>query len=269
MALLCGALPRAEAETDRAQEILERALDRAEEWESKAELRFECMIDSVFESLGNDGEVTETAVARHFRYPLEGRVYEELVSRDGKALNDSEIKDERRRREKFIRETRKMAKRGETSGEDSPREIRLSHRLMRRYELTLIGDELLRGRECWVLGYHPRDGPLPTEGRMSRALNKTTGQLWVTKDESQVARITMEMRTPIRYLWGLFATLRSAIGWVEFDAVEPGVWAPIQFEMEIDVRVLAGVKAIRRRFRREWVDWTPTTQAPGTTTSEN
>ena len=92
---------------------------------------------------------------------------------------------------------------------------------------------------------------------MSRALNLTSGQLWISQQDGELARVTLEMQHPVRYLWGLFATLRSAIGEIEFEAVRPGVWMLSRFQMEIDLRLLAGVKSIRSRIRRSWVNWRP------------
>ena len=97
-----------------AETILDRALARAAlQDESGLELEYEYLVASTVDSLNGDGEVTETEAARYHRYPLEGLLYEELTEKDGQPLDDDARREERERKEEFVREARAHAARGE------------------------------------------------------------------------------------------------------------------------------------------------------------
>ncbi len=243
------------AEPLRAEEIVERSLDRSEEKEkSGIELAFECVVNSAVETLDAEGRVTDVETKRSRRYPLEGYLYDEQVERDGQALSPEQARKERRRKASFVREARKQLARGERLESDR-RRMRFNHELMDRYRTALAGTEEILGHACWVVQFVPREGDLPNTGSMDRALNQSTGRLWIKKSDFQVARVSFAMDAPVRYLWGLFATLRKADGRIDFAPVEEGHWMPSRFELELDLQLLLGVKAIRRRIRNEWTDY--------------
>ena len=87
---------------------------------------------------------------------------------------------------------------------------------------------------------------------MDKALNRSTGRLWIAQDDYGVARVSFEMQEPFRYLWGLVATLRHATGRLDFRRVDGELWAPSAFDLQLDLRVF--FKGIRRHVRQQWVD---------------
>ncbi len=240
-----------------ADRILELALERAERNDDAGvELAFESFVESSVETLGRDGAMVEVASTRMRRYPLEGEMYEEFVARDGRDLNAAEARKEAKRRAAFIRAARRRSARGEER-DPKERRMRFDRKLMGRYRTVLSGTEEIRGHPCWVLGFAPRSGRLPSDGAMDRALNQSTGTLWILKSNYELARIVFEMQTPVRYMWGLFATLKQVDGRIDFEAVGPGLWLPSRFRLELDVSVLAGVKSFRRRIGMRWVNYRP------------
>ena len=52
---------------------------------------------------------------------------------------------------------------------------------------------------------------------------------------------------------GAGGTLRHATGQFDFQRLEPNLWMPVVSRIEFDVRVLFGLKSIRRRIRTEWL----------------
>jgi len=239
-----------EAPQPSAHTILERALARAStQAASGRELDFESVLESIFESLDGDGAATETQTARYRRYPLEGLLYEEVISRDGRTLDEEEAREEAERKADFVREARAHAARGERY-EPEDRSVRFDNELMDRYDTTLLGTEVVRDHRCWVLGFAPRDGRLPDNRRMDKALNRSTGRLWIAQDDYGVARVSFEMQRPFRYVWGLVATLRHAAGRLDYERVELSLWTPARFDLELDLRVF--FKVIRRRIRQVW-----------------
>lgn len=240
-----------------ADEILQRALDRIDENANRGvSLMFESMVVSTMEVLDPEGRVTKAETKRSRRYPLEGYSYEELVSVDGEPLSPDQARKERRKREAFVRKARRQAARGERLESDR-RRVRFNNELMDRYRTTVIRSEDISGHDCWVLRFEPRDVDLPSDGGMDRALNQSSGFLWIRKSSFHVARISFAMDSPVRYLWGVLVTLRRADGQIDFAPVQGDIWLPRRFQIEVDLQLLMGVKAMRSRIRNEWTDFRP------------
>ena len=246
-----------EARVDAAVEarvIIDRALEQAAELREVAfELGFEYFTDGRVESLDGDGRVTDTKTTRNRHYPLEGHFYSELIARDGRPLDGDAARDERERKADFVREARRHAERGEQYVPDEMR-VDFDHELMDRYVTTVVGTEVVDGRVCWVIRFEPRDGPLPDSRRLDKAMNRSTGRLWIAQHDYGVRRAEFEMQRPFRWLWGIAGTLRRASGQIDFRQIESNLWIPDRTLVEIELGVFFGLKTIRRRIQNEWVD---------------
>ena len=203
-----------------------------------------------------DGEVTRVETERYLRYPLEGHLYLEVVARDGLPLDADAHQEEKKRKANFVQEARRHAARGEKYEPDA-RSIRFDRQLIDRYQTILVGTEEVQGHSCWVIRIEPRAGRLPDARSLDKALNRSTGRLWITQNGHHLARIAFQMQRPVRYLWGVLATLRSVEGQLEYEAVQPEFWMPKRLDLHLDVRVFFGLKAIRRRIRNDWVAHRP------------
>ncbi len=240
-----------------AAAIVDRALERAAaQRESGIELDFEYISAGVFEFLDRDGDVSRRETGRRRHYALEGHLYSEAIERDGQPLDEDDARDERERKAEFIREARRHAARGERY-EPEEMSVDFDRELMERYDVRVVGTEEVRGHACWVVAFEPREGRLPDRRRMDKALNRSTGRIWIAQDDYGVARVDFTMQRPFRWLWGLVGTLRFASGRFDFQRLEPNLWMPAVSRIEFDVRVLFGIKSIRRRIRTEWLEHRP------------
>ena len=240
-----------------AATIIERALELAARQRAAAfELDFEYFTDGWVESLDGDGRVTRAETTRNRHYPLEGHFYSELIARDGRPLDEDAARDEREKKTEFVREARRHAARGERHAPDEMR-VDFDHELMDRYVTTLVGTDVVGGRVCWVIRFEPREGKLPDEQRLDKAMNRSSGRLWIGQHDYGVRRAVFEMQRPFRWLWGIAGTLRRATGQLDFRRVEPNLWIPDRTLVEIELGVFFGLKTIRRRIRNEWVDHSP------------
>ena len=238
-----------------ASTIVERALDLASrQRDSALGSSFEYVTAGTVESLDADGNVTRTETSRRRHYPLEGHFYSELIGRDGDALDHGDVQDEQDRKAEFIREARRHAARRERYDPDQMH-VDFDRELMNRYHTTLAGTDIVRGDSCWVIRFVPRAGRLPDKRRIDKALNRSNGHLWITQDDYRVARVTFEMQRPFRWLWGIAGTLRHAAGQFDLQWVRPDLWTLAHSRIEFDVKVLFGMKSIRRRVRSELVDY--------------
>ena len=162
---------------------LEGALERApRQQESAVELDFKYVTEGRVESLDGKGNVTRTETTRRRHYPLEGYLYSELIERDGQPLDTGDARAERERKAEFIREARRHAARGERYDPDEM-SVDFDTDLMDRYHTTFAGTDVVRGDSCWVIRFEPREGRLPDNRRIDKALNRSTGFLWITQVE--------------------------------------------------------------------------------------
>ncbi len=247
-----------EADQNRAtaEMILDRAIERSEaQDESNRELDFESIVLYTVEKLNGDGEVTDTETTKYRRYPLEGLLYEELIERDGLALDEDDVRKAAKDKREFIEEVQKHAERDEEYEPDEYSSVKFNREMMSRYNIALVGTDTVGEDLCWVLEFVPREGKLPDEKRMDKALNRSTGKMWITQNDYGVARISFEMQKPFRYLWGIVATLRHAKGQLDFIRVSPEVWYPSTFDLHLDLSVF--FRGIRRHIRQDLIEYQP------------
>jgi hypothetical protein len=236
------------------QEIVQRAVERSEsQLTSGVEAEFDSLVLTLVHAVDADGTITKTESSLYSRYPLHGAIYEELIEKEGRPLDEGEARAQAKKRDKFIREVTKRLAEGKSPQPDDKRRVTFDSEFMSRYKATLVGRETLREHSCWVIRFEPREGKLPVKRRMDEALNRSTGRLWISQEDYGLVRVEFEMREPIRYLAGLLATIRNTVGRLEFDRIESDVWFPTDFELKLDMRIL--FKNIRRNVVRNWREY--------------
>ena len=239
-----------------AEMILDRAIERIEtQDESGLELNFESIVLYTVEKLNGDGEITDTETTKYRRYPLEGLLYEELIERNGLPLNEDDVRKTAKNKREFIKEVQKHAERGEDYEPDEYSSVQFNREMMSRYNIELVDTDTLREDLCWVLQFVPREGKLPDNKRMDKALNRSTGKIWVTQNDYGVARVSFKMQKPFRSLWGIVATLRRAEGQLDFIRVSPKTWYPSNVDINLDLNVF--FRGIRRHIRQDLIEHHP------------
>jgi len=245
------------------QKIVDRAIERSEsQLGADAEAQFESLVLTLIDSVDGKGKVTKTEKRRYSRYPLYGAVFEELIEKEGRPLTEQEARKEKKRRDEFVEEVKERLAEGKPPQPEDERQVRFNRDFMSRYQTKLIGEESRRGYPCWLVYFEPKKGKLPVNNRMDEALNRSTGRLWISQDDFGLVRVEFEMREPIRYLAGLLATVRNTVGRLEFERVENNIWFPVDFELELDLRIL--FKNIRRNITMNWSEYrrSDTNQTP-------
>ena len=233
-------------------EIIGRAVERARlQDEASAELRYESIVSTTIDSLNGDGDIVETQTTRHRRYALEGSLFEELIARNGEPLSEADIRRESERQQKFRRDAREAEASGERLETNDERQIRFNEDLMDRFVASVVGEEIVAGERCWVIAFQPKEGKLPSRSRLDKALNQSAGRAYVTQTDYGVIRIDFELLRPVRYLWGMIASLRQASGRLEFQRIEDSVWLPRAFDLRTNVRIL--FRTTRQHIVREWL----------------
>ncbi len=243
------------AEHPSAREIVDRAIAVSErQYDLNVEAMFESLVFSSTQSLDGEDEVTKTELTTHRQYPLNGALFDELVEKDGRPLSEKERHDEEERKQDFIREVEERIERGDHPQPEKGPGIRFNQELMSRYLVEVVGAENVRGHDCWVIAFKPREGDLPIRNRMDRALNQCTGMLWVSKDDYGVARLEFALDKPFKFWGGFIAVIRKTDGRLDNVRVEPDIWLPTSFELKLDLKLMM-VKSIRRLMTKKWTDY--------------
>ena len=158
---ICNVAAPAEGQEWTAQEIVDRAVARADEQRTEqSALRYRATFEAVTERLNGDGEVEGTERETYVQYPLEGVLYEELVAREGEPLTADDARKERERREDFVEEVRERRTRGIDPRPENENRVELNADFISRYEYSLVGEELRDGHDYWIVGLAPRAGDL-------------------------------------------------------------------------------------------------------------
>jgi len=247
--------PSAYAEHPPAWEIVDRAVARAEaQYQARIDAMFEAQVLSSVRSLDGDSQVTEMEITKYLQYPLHGALYDELIEMDGRALSEKEVREEAKKRQEFIRGVRERIERGEHPQPESGPGVRFNQEFVGRYEVKVVGSEAVRGHRCWMIDFEPRKGKLPVRDRMDRALNRSTGRFWISREDYGLVRLEFALREPFKYWGGLVAVIRNTEGVLDFSRVEPDVWLPANFDLKLDLKIML-VKNIRRHISKKWTDY--------------
>lgn len=247
----------AEERAPSAQEIVDRAVNRAEaQRRSLVDATFESKVFMSVKSLDSKGAVVKDETTRYRQHPVAGALFEEAIEKNGRGLTEDEKEDEQKSRRKFIKEVAKRTQKGLHPQPLKRPGVQFDRQLMQRYRSKLLRTESVGGRQCWVIAFEPKPGPLPVDEMMDRALNQSTGTLWVVQEDYGLARLDFVMREPFKYWGGLLAVIRNTEGRLDFERVAPNVWTPSRFELKLDLNI-AMVKDIRRLILKTWTDYRP------------
>ena len=239
-----------------AQEIVDRVVARAAaQREAQDDLRYRATFEALTEQLNGDGEVEETEHETYEQYPLEGVIYEALVAREGIPLTAEDARKEQARRREFIEEVRERRARGIDPRREDENRVELDEDFISRYQYALVGEEVRAGYDCWIVQLVPRPGDLPVRRRIDNALNKSTGRLWVVKEDFGVSRVEFEMDEPVRFWGGIVGVLRNTVGHLEFTRTAEGAWVRKAIDIRLDLRIVFWNR--RRHIVQQWTEYTP------------
>ena len=256
---LGGPAEPAGAQAWTAQEIVDRAVARADaQREAQDDIRYRATFEAIREQLNGDGEVEETERETYEQHPLEGVIYEELVAREGMPLTAADERKEQERRREFVEEVRERRARGIDPRPEDENRVELDEDFISRYQYSLVGEEVRDGYDCWIVQLVPRPGDLPVRRRIDTALNKSTGRLWVVKEDFGVSRVEFEMDEPVRFWGGIAGVLRNTVGRLEFTRTAEGAWLRETIDIRLDLRIVFWNQ--RRRIVRQWTEYTPSVE---------
>ena len=241
-------------------QIISRAVQHAD-WlrEQKLEQKFTFMELAIREELTKDGGIKTRDVRRSKMYPVEGVLHGRVIERNGQPLSAEEQEAEDRREQ----DLRRRIASGEIEEKKDQNRIEFDQELIGRYRVTLAEKKIIDGRSTHVITFEPKSGRLPIRKRIDYALNKSGGKIFIDAETFEVARVEFRLIEPVGLWWGLLGKLRRADGSIARKRLEDGYWAPTEFNMYLNMRILFSNKHYRRQ--SQWSDhrlWTEPPEKP-------
>jgi hypothetical protein len=213
----------------------------------KRERDYTYMEREVERRLDGKGQVKSTEIRTYEVMEIYGEQVQRLIEKDDKPLPSKEAAKEEEKIQKVIdkrktesdEDRRKREEREEKDREEGREFVR---DVADAYNFTLVGTEMLAGRETWVIDGAPRAGFVP-RAKDAKYLSKFRGRVWIDKTDLQLAKLDMECLDTIS--WGLFLARfhKGSRFTLEQTRVNDEVWLPGHLTFKVDAR-LALLKGI-------------------------
>src|SRR6185369_13713805 len=75
--------------------------------------------------------------------------------------------------------------------------------LVKRFQFTLVGREMLNGRPTLVADFKPANDHLPVNSFADRFINKAAGRVWVDEEDFAIAQGQLHLTQQVNVLGGL------------------------------------------------------------------
>ena len=206
-----------------------------------------------------NGQVTEERRVEWEMILIDGWSFMRRRTIDGQPLSGEALAEENAREAAF-REDRRRRREGEVEPEENENEIVINEELFARFVFTLENEEQLRNRPSYRIAFAPREVSLPARGRIDRMINKVRGRIWIDRETFEFARLEYELMGPVRFGWGVLATLHVFRGSMDRGPALPGFWRSLQEEFYADIRILFSRDRIARI--SQWRDFEWTEESP-------
>jgi len=201
-------------------------------------------------NLDGSGRTKSTETKTYEILNIYGEQVRRLIEKDDKPISQKDAAKEDEKIQKIISKRRNESdkdrqKRAEQEAKEREEGKQFEREIADAYNFTLLGTELVSGREAWVISAEPRQGFVP-HMKYANYLPKFHGRIWIDKADLQMSRMDMEALDTVS--WGLFlARLHKGSHFmIEQTRINDEVWLPRQLVFKIDARF-----ALLKNFRME------------------
>jgi hypothetical protein len=191
--------------------------------------------------LDGDGQTKSTEAKTYEVMELYGEQVRRLIEKDDKPLSDKDKAKEEEKVQKILdkrknesdEERKKRENKEEKDREDGRKFVR---EVADAYNFTLVGTEVLGGREAWVIDGEPRPGYEP-HMKEAKFLPKFHGRVWIDKDDLQLAKMNVEAIETVSIGLVLARIHKGTRMMLEQTRVNDEVWLPLHITFKVDARV--------------------------------
>jgi hypothetical protein len=191
--------------------------------------------------LDGDGQTKSTEAKTYEVMELYGEQVRRLIEKDDKPLSDKDKAKEEEKIQKILDKRKNESDEERKKREDKEEKDREDGRKFVRevadaYNFTLVGTEVLGGREAWVIDGEPRPGYEP-HMKEAKFLPKFHGRVWIDKDDLQLAKMNVEAIETVSIGLVLARIHKGTRMMLEQTRVNDEVWLPLHITFKVDARV--------------------------------
>jgi hypothetical protein len=225
---------------DQIKELIRKVADNDIE-NDKKQRDYTYLEREVKHKLDGEGQTKSTETKTYEIIEIYGEPVERLTEKNDKPLSEKEAAKEEEKIQKIIdkrkNETEKeRKKRLEAEEKDREEGREFVREIDDAYNFSLVGAELVGGREAWVIAAEPRPGFVP-HMKYANFLPKFHGRVWIDKADVQLAKMDVECLDT--FSWGLFLARfhKGSRFMLEQTRVNDEVWLPRELAVKVDVRL--------------------------------
>lgn len=108
--------------------------------------------------------------------------------------------------------------------------------LIKRYKLTLVGQEMLNGRPALIVDFKPASNNLPIFNIKDRFLNCIAGRAWVDKNDFTLEKVDMHLTQKVSVLGGLVGTVSKFTFTFDRQRTADGFWFTRDLDWHLEAR---------------------------------
>ena len=233
--LLAPAAGLAQASEPSAEEIVQRSLANTRaDWE--AQPRYSHMErDEDIKGSTHTVYTYRISMIDDSPYQRLTAVNDEPLSAQQAAKEESKLRQETARRAKESAPER--ARRRAQYHKSRQRLFNLMNEMVNAFDFKLQGQELVDGREAWILNATPRPGYQPTS-RETKILTGMKGRLWIDCQDFQWVKAEADVIKPVWFGWFIAKVVPGTHFLLEQAPVTEDLWLPERFHVDVHASLL-------------------------------
>ena len=205
-----------------ARQIMESSIAATQRhWEARLRYTYQQREESRRRDLADHVKSEDIDVTRIVL--VNGAPFEQLVEHNGKP---PALEEERRQKEKLDKLKRETPEqRAERLRKQEEENSSIIREVPKAFDFKLVGEDVVNGREAYVLQATPRPGYQP-EGKYGKMFSKVEGRLWVDKQDYGWIKVDGQVIQPISIGLFLARVLSGSHIVMEQTRVDDGFWMP-------------------------------------------
>ena len=125
--------------------------------------------------------------------------------------------------------------------------------LVKRFQFTLAGREMLGTRPALLVDFRPASGNLPVRNLKDRFINRSAGRAWIDEKDFALVKVDLHLTEPVSVVGGLVGAVRKCNYNFHRERTAEGLWFTAQVDWHLEGRQFLATKTIDHHEKREQV----------------
>ncbi len=192
-------------------------------------------------TLDGKGQIKSTETKTHDISQIYGEQVWRLIAKNDKPLDPKDAAKEDEKIQKIIdkRKDESESDRQKREAKDAKQVEELREFLravVETHTFTLVGSEMVDGRDAWVIEGEPREHAEAHE-KGANLVSKFRGRLWIDKSDIQLARFDIDATDTASVGWVLARIHKGTRVLLQRSRINDEVWLPQSLSYKLDARV--------------------------------